>query len=86
MGNAVESLYRDMERARSLFPQRDDDADAMRSPGAPPSEDWSVISDTDDKKSRRSSRHSQDLRQSPGKDKEKKGIVSTVMSVLPSRS
>ena len=114
VATAIESIYRDLEYARTLIKRAaavDGEEDAtirdnqrprsstlsttVSSPrslsdsyieGQENSEDWSVISDSDDKKSRRSSRHSQDLRQSPGKEKEKKSLVSTVMSVLPSRS
>ena len=78
MGNAVESLYRDMERARSLFPPRDDDADAMRSPGAPPSEDWSVIGDPEDLTLSSSSSRARSRSRS-----KRNSITSAMLSVIP---
>lgn len=116
VATAIESIYRDLEYARTLIkmsrafaddgeeeatirdnqrPRSSTMSTTVSSPrslsesyaeGQENSEDWSVISDSDGRRSRRSSRHSADLRQSPSKGNEKKSLVSTVMSVLPSRS
>ncbi|KZV74732.1 glycosyltransferase family 1 protein [Peniophora sp. CONT] len=77
-GNAVESLYRDMERARSLFPPRDDEVDTMLSPNAPPSEDWSVIGDPEDLTLSSSSSRTRSRSRS-----KRNSITSAMISVIP---
>lgn len=102
MATAIESIYRDLEYARTLIKvshaiaDGEEDATIRRrsmsttfsSPrssadsyleGQENSEDWSVISDSDDRKSRRSSHHSAELRPSP----KRTGLAAAVLSVLP---
>jgi sterol 3beta-glucosyltransferase len=110
VATAIESIYRDMDYARSLIkrniPDSDDDLeDEMEehstirdhsgsatepqsgysssgsAPGGAPSEDWSVISEHDGRRSSISSQHSG--RRSPDNSK-LNSLAAAVMSVLPS--
>lgn len=108
VATAVESIYRDLEYARTLIkaahvaasseddehetirvsqrpssashstPERNGSAESHESGREAPSEDWSVISDNDD---RRSSRHSDVLERSPST--RRSNLAAAVFSVLP---
>ncbi|KAJ7785889.1 glycosyltransferase family 1 protein [Mycena metata] len=108
VATAIESIYRDMDYARSLIKRSvpdsdDDDEDAEDStirdrapeprsgysssgsaPGGAPSEDWSVISDQDGRRSSISSQHSEG--RSPEHSSKRNSLAAAVMSVLPSPS
>ncbi|KAL5518675.1 ATG26 [Sanghuangporus vaninii] len=106
VATAIESIYRDLEYARSLIktsraesendtirevrrPQSSNLSTAFSSPQSSadsyveaqeaPSEDWSVISDSDEK---RSSRHSTDMRTQSTASK-RSSLAAAVFSVLP---
>ncbi|KAI0026741.1 hypothetical protein K488DRAFT_20448, partial [Vararia minispora EC-137] len=105
VAKAVESLYRDMEYARSLVRKptdsdSSDDAVAPRaallaspatraSTGGPPSEDWSVISDSDDMALSRSLGSSGASARGPGRSRsrsvlaKRNSITSAMLAVLP---
>ncbi|KAJ7462788.1 glycosyltransferase family 1 protein [Mycena galericulata] len=113
VATAIESIYRDMDYARSLIkrsvPDSDDDLEdeiegehstirdrsnlsaeqsgysssGGSAPGGAPSEDWSVISEQDGRRSSMSSQHSEG--RSPAEHSSKrKSLSAAVMSVLPS--
>lgn len=104
MATAIESIYRDLEYARSLIkrpvPNSSDEEDGLEeehgtirrrrppssgfesssgSKGAP-SEDWSVISEQDDRRSSVSSSNDGRSAERPGK---RHSLASAVLSVLP---
>ncbi|KAJ7139710.1 hypothetical protein C8R44DRAFT_310723 [Mycena epipterygia] len=107
VATAIESIYRDMDYARSLIkrvvPDSDDDLEdeidgehstirdrpnlaepqsgyssSGSAPGGAPSEDWSVISEQDGRRSSISSQHSE------GRSSKRNSLAAAVMSVLPS--
>ncbi|KAF8213503.1 hypothetical protein K438DRAFT_1902562 [Mycena galopus ATCC 62051] len=110
VATAIESIYRDMEYARSLIkrvvPDSDDDEDdeidgghstirdrpaveqsgyssSGSTPGGAGSEDWSVISEHDGRRSSVSSQHSEGR---PDSSSKRNSLAAAVMSVLPSSS
>ncbi|KAJ6574687.1 glycosyltransferase family 1 protein [Mycena capillaripes] len=110
VATAIESIYRDMDYARSLIkrvvvPDSDDDdeidgehstirdrptdpqsqsgySSSGSAPGGAPSEDWSVISDLEGRRSSISSQHSEG--RSPDISSKRNSLAAAVMSVLPS--
>ncbi|KAJ6604204.1 glycosyltransferase family 1 protein [Mycena vulgaris] len=111
VATAIESIYRDMEYARSLIkrvvPDSDDDLEdeteegstirdhpglaaepqsgyssSGSAPGGAPSEDWSVISEQDGRRSSISSQHSDG--RSPDHSSKRNSLAAAVLSVLPS--
>ncbi|KAJ7275436.1 glycosyltransferase family 1 protein [Mycena haematopus] len=109
VATAIESIYRDMDYARSLIkrvPDSDDDHDSEvdrehstirdrpaeqsgysssgSTPGGAGSEDWSVISEQEGRRSSVSSQHSEG--RSPDISSKRNSLAAAVMSVLPSSS
>ncbi|KAF7340015.1 Sterol 3-beta-glucosyltransferase [Mycena venus] len=106
VATAIESIYRDMDYARSLIkrvvPDSDDEDEVdgehstirdrpaeqsgYSSSGSAPggSEDWSVISEQDGRRSSISSQHSEG--RSPDISSKRNSLAAAVMSVLPSSS
>ncbi|KAJ7456588.1 glycosyltransferase family 1 protein [Mycena latifolia] len=110
VATAIESIYRDMDYARSLIkhvvPDSDDDLEdeveehstirdhpglaepqsgyssSGSAPGGAPSEDWSVISEHDGRRSSMSSQHSDG--RSPEHSSKRNSLAAAVLSVLPS--
>jgi hypothetical protein len=106
VATAIESIYRDMDYARSLIkrvvPDSDDELEdeidgehstirdqpqsgyssSGSAPGGAPSEDWSVISEQDGRRSSISSQHSEG--RSPEISSKRNSLAAAVMSVLPS--
>jgi len=90
VATAIESIYRDMEYARSLIkrvvPDSDDDLEDEISSGSAPggagSEDWSVISEEDGRRRSISSQHSDE--RSGDISSKRNSLAAAVMSVLPS--
>jgi hypothetical protein len=110
VATAIESIYRDMDYARSLIKRvvldsdddDDDELDGEHStirdrpaeqsgysssgsiPGGAGSEDWSVISEQDGRRSSVSSQHSEG--RAPEVSSKRNSLAAAVMSVLPSSS